>query len=170
MARPGADDQAASHAHRQPAPLPDEQPAPRSRGRRCELLAAADGAEVEGLAEHCTEVAGPPVIVSGPETGTVTLTVREPVERARFMLAEVLVTVAEVLHREHRGWSMRMGTEPETTVAAAVCDAEVAAGGPLAALVEALCSRTELQLAERPAPPHVAEPALAEPALADGRG
>lgn len=114
---------------------------------------------MEGLAEHCTEVAGPPLIVSGPKTGTLILTVQEPVERARFVLAEVLVTVAEVIHREHLGWSMRMGTEPDTTVAAAVCEAEAAAGGPLAALVEALCIRTELQLAPR-----------LGPGLADGRG
>ena len=107
----------------------------------------ADGSEVMALAEHCTDVAGPPRIASGPEVGLVALSVREPVGRVELSLADVLVTRAQVLHRGQLGWSMRLGTDPEATVAAAVCDAEVAAGGPLAALVEALCNRTELQLA-----------------------
>ncbi len=119
----------------------------RTRGRRCELLAAADSVEVVALAEHCTEVSGPPRIVSGPETGAVAFGVREPVEGLEVLLGDVLATRAEVLHRDQVGWSMRLGTEPDAAVAAAICDAEVAAGGPMAALVEALCNRTELQLA-----------------------
>ncbi len=111
----------------------------------------ADGAEVTALAEHCTDVSGPPRIVAGPETGVVVLSVQEPVEQLEMLLADVLVTRAEVLHRDQVGWSMRMGTDPDATVAAAVCDAEVAAGGPLAALVEALCNRTELQRAAQQA-------------------
>lgn len=92
-------------------------------------------------------MSGPARILSGPEVGVVGLRVEEPVERTEMLLADVLVTRAEVLHRDQVGWSMRMGTDPDATVAAAVCDAEVAATGPLAALVEALCNRTELQLA-----------------------
>lgn len=111
----------------------------------------ADGAEVAALAEHCTDVSGPARILSGPEVGVVVLSVREPVEHMETLLADVLVTRAEVLHRDQVGWSMRMGTDPDTTVAAAVCDAEVAAAGPLAALVEALCNRTELQRAAQQA-------------------
>jgi len=143
MARSGAEEPAAHDgADREAAPPPA-----RTRGRRCELLAQADGAEVVALAEHCTDVSGPPRIVSGPEVGAIALSVRDPGERLEVLVADVLATRAEVLHREQLGWSMRLGTEPDTAVAAAVCDAEVAAGGPLAALVEALCNRTELQLA-----------------------
>ncbi len=138
MARCGADEP--TYGGASPPPT-------RSRGQRCELLAVADGAEVAALAEHCTDVSGPARILSGPEIGVVALSVREPVAHTERLLADVLVTRAEVLHRDQIGWSMRMGTDPDATVAAAVCDAEVAAAGPLAALVEALCNRTELQMA-----------------------
>lgn len=141
MAR-SADDTAHDGADREPSPSPV-----RTRGQRCELLAVTDSAEVVALAEHCTDVSGPPRIVSGPEIGAIALSVREPEQHREVLLADVLATRAEVLHRDQLGWSMRLGTEPDAAVAAAVCDAEVVAGGPLAALVEALCNRTELQLA-----------------------
>ena len=164
MVRSGADESPADEGRpRRGRPSP---PPTRTRGRRCELLAVADSAEVVALAEHCTEVSGPPRIVSGPETGAVALSVREPVERLEVLLGDVLATRAEVLHRDQLGWSMRLGTEPDAAVAAAICDAEVAAAGPMAALVEALCNRTELQLraleaAQRPSAHETA--AVAEP-------
>lgn len=82
----------------------------------------------------------------------VMMTVREPVEATRFHLGEVLVTRAEVEHRAARGWSMRMGDDPEAALAAAVCDAEIEADGPGRSAIEALCTDTEARLvAERAA-------------------
>ena len=74
--------------------------------------------------------------------------VREPVERSRSGLIAVLVTRAEIELDGHRGWAMRMGDVRASTLAAAVCDAEVQRNGPLAAAVLALC---ELVAAEHAA-------------------
>jgi alpha-D-ribose 1-methylphosphonate 5-triphosphate synthase subunit PhnG len=111
--------------------------------RRAELLAATDAAPLVALAERCLEDGDDPVVVRGPEVGMVMLTVREPVARERFHLAEVLVTRAEVELDGVRGWSMRPGDDRVATLAAAVLDAEVEAGRPLAGAVLELCAVTE---------------------------
>lgn len=122
--------------------------APPSRERMAELLASASSGPLTQLADACLATAGPPVLIRAPEVGLVVLTVVEPVERTRFHLGEVLVTQAEVEHRGARGWSMRLGEDPAGTLAAAICDAEVAAAGPFTDRVQALCEATESALAD----------------------
>jgi len=80
---------------------------------------------------------------SGPTIGTVALEVRDPVLGERFILGDVLVTSAEVEWRGKRGCATRLGGDRAATLAAAVCDAEAEAGGPLARRIEQLCSETE---------------------------
>ncbi|MGF1599488.1 MAG: phosphonate C-P lyase system protein PhnG [Acidimicrobiales bacterium] len=121
---------------------------PLDRERRTELLAAADAEALVAVADACLEGADEPEIVTGPEVGMVVLTVREPVEATRFHLGEVLVTRAEVVHRGRRGWSMRMGEDRPGALAAAICDAEVEAGGPQAPAVDRLCGETDHGLAD----------------------
>ncbi len=111
-----------------------------ARNRRIELLAAMPSEPLIALAEKCLDGATSVKAIKTPEVGTVMLTVVEPVERTRFHLAEVLVTRCEVVHRDQRAWAMRMGDDREAVLAAAICDAEVEARGPAAALVEAACS------------------------------
>ena len=118
------------------------------RTRRSELLSTADGRAVVELAEACVAAAGEPVLIAGPEVGMVVMTVREPVEATRFHLGDVLVTRAEVEHRNERGWAMRTGDDRLVALAAAICDAEVEAGGPEAGAVLELCRLTEAALAD----------------------
>lgn len=112
---------------------------PLSRAERCELLATAPTQRLLDVADSCLDGAPPIDVVTGPEVGTVLMTVREPIEASRFHLGDVLVTRTTVDHRSARGWAMRMGDDRAGSLAAAICDAEVEAGGHNAAAVEALC-------------------------------
>lgn len=116
---------------------------PLDRTRRVEALAAAPAERLVPLAEQALAGAadGPGELraVHPPEVGTVTMTVREPVEQSRFLLADVLVTRCEIEHREARAWAMRIGDDREATLAAAILDAESEADGPLAPRIDALC-------------------------------
>jgi alpha-D-ribose 1-methylphosphonate 5-triphosphate synthase subunit PhnG len=112
------------------------------RMRRADLLAEADQRLLVELADACLAGAGPPTLITGPEVGTVLMTVREPVEATRFHLGDVLVTRAEVEHRGSRGWAMRMGDDLAAALAAAICDAEVEANGPFCTDVDDLCRHT----------------------------
>lgn len=116
------------------------------RTRRTELLAAASDDQLMVVADQCLRSSEVPEFLLAPEVGTVVLTLREPVESTRMQLGDVLVTRTEVLHRGAHGWAMRMGSNREATVAAAICDAEVEADGPERELVEALCRNTERRL------------------------
>lgn len=120
-----------------------------TRTRRSELLALADTEALVALAERCLDASPDTTVVAGPEVGMVVLQVREPVERRRFHLAEVLVTRAEVRHAGERGWAMRMGDDRLGAVAAAICDAEAAAGGAHGPDIDALCLLTERAEADR---------------------
>jgi alpha-D-ribose 1-methylphosphonate 5-triphosphate synthase subunit PhnG len=113
---------------------------------RAELLARADPDALISLAERCLASGPPPTVTVAPEVGTVVLEVREPVAHHRFHLAEVLACRAEVHLAGGRGWAMRLDDDREATLAAAVCDAEVDAGRPLAGDVEHLCRITEDRL------------------------
>jgi alpha-D-ribose 1-methylphosphonate 5-triphosphate synthase subunit PhnG len=119
-------------------PLP-----PLSTRRRAELLAVADESELVALADRCLASAPETRVIEPPTVGTIPLCVREPVVGERFILADVLATQAEVEHRGHRGWAMRLGEDPAATLAAAICDAEAASGVGLAQEVDLLCRRTE---------------------------
>jgi alpha-D-ribose 1-methylphosphonate 5-triphosphate synthase subunit PhnG len=124
--------------------------APRfGRARRCELLALADRQTVLTLADTCTVDTGPPTEVRPVEVGTVLLTVREPVELLRCHLADVLVTRAEVRHRDTAGWSMVLGNDVGRAMAIAVLDAEAEAGGPWADAVVSICVEAEAAAVRR---------------------
>jgi alpha-D-ribose 1-methylphosphonate 5-triphosphate synthase subunit PhnG len=114
-----------------------------NRARRVELLAIAERDAIVSLADACIADTNGPDLVQPPETGTVVLTVREPVERVRFHLGEVLATRAEVRHRGEVGWAMVLGSDRARALAAAVLDAEAAAGGPWADAVDACCEEVE---------------------------
>ncbi len=123
-------------------------PGDSARRRRAELLSAAEAAPLQALAERCLADGTQPEPMLGPDVGMVTLQVREPVEATRFLLGDVLATRCELRFRGARGWSMRLGDDRPTALAAAICDAEAEAGGPLRAEIEALCHRTEQEQAE----------------------
>lgn len=118
----------------------------RSRERRCELLAAAEGGVVVELAERFVADGASVTVLAGPEVGVVALQVREPVVRERFHLGEVLVTQAEVDVDGTRGWAMRMGTDRVATLAAAVLDAVATRASSPPPEIEALCDTTEAAL------------------------
>lgn len=114
-----------------------------TREERAELLAIADADDLIALGQRCLGHAGRDLQVLGsPETGLVMLQVREPVERVRFYIGELLVSKAEVVLDGTHGWAMRMGDDRVATLAAAICDAEVVAGGPYHDDVLALCLHT----------------------------
>lgn len=124
--------------------------------RRFELLALAEPEQLAELAElalSTPSVSEALTVLQRPETGTVVLVVREPVCAERFQLGEVVVTRAEVALEGRRGWAMRMGTDREATLAAAICDAVVAAErpewAPIAEQVALLCDRTAEAIARR---------------------
>lgn len=120
--------------------------------RRAELLSRAPAPALVALAEQCmAETDAAPTVVSGPETGMVMMTVREPIARERFHLGEVLVTRAEVEVDGQRGWCMRLGDDRVAAIAAAILDAEVAADGRFATDVMELCRLTEELEADRDA-------------------
>lgn len=120
---------------------------PRTREQRTELLAQTDPDALVALADRCLADQPPPSMIQKPEVGMVMLTVREPVEAARFYLGEVLVTRSEVEHRGAKGWAMRMGDDPLAALAAAVLDAEHEAHGPCSPAIEELCDLTASHLA-----------------------
>jgi alpha-D-ribose 1-methylphosphonate 5-triphosphate synthase subunit PhnG len=126
-------------------------PGPLSPELRAELLAVAEASELVALADRCLEAAPDTLVVESPTVGTIPLCVREPVVGERFILADVLATQAEVAHRGHRGWAMRLGDDATATLAAAICDAEAASGTGLALEVDQLCRRTDRRRTEEAA-------------------
>ncbi|MGW5644823.1 phosphonate C-P lyase system protein PhnG [Saccharopolyspora sp. NPDC003752] len=111
-----------------------------NREQRAALLAAAEPAEVIELADACLEAAPPPKVLVSPEVGCVSVQVREPIVRDRFLLGDVLACRAEVELDGARGWAMRLGDDRAAALAAAILDAAVESGRARAE-VEALCAR-----------------------------
>lgn len=130
--------------------LPGSSPSPAStdseRDVRVGLLSRADRDALIQTADACLRELDVS-LVSGPQLGTVLLQVREPVERRRFYLGDVLATEARLRLGEHEGWALRLGDDPEATVAAAVCDAAFYAGADHRAAIVELCARTQAELA-----------------------
>lgn len=121
-------------------PYTFEPPAgPLAAERRAELLASAGETELIELADRCLSGWPETTVTGEPAVGTIPLCVCEPVAAERFILADVLATRAEVLHRGQRGWAIRLGAAPAAALAAAICDAEAASGEGLAAEVERMC-------------------------------
>lgn len=96
-----------------------------SRGEMASILALADRDDLIALVDQVLEMNSELRVtaVRAPEIGTVQLQVREPVSEERFIIADSLVTVAEVQIDGTLGWAMRLGDEPEAATAAAVADA-----------------------------------------------
>lgn len=105
------------------------------------LLAVAERDELVEAADRCLADGVRPQLLAGPEVGCVSVQVREPVLGERFLVGDVLACRAEIELAGVRGWAMRCGDDRAATLAAAVCDAEVAAGRPAAADVLALGRR-----------------------------
>ena len=118
------------------------------REGRAGLLALAGSAELVALADGCLADGVRLTVLVAPEVGCVATEVLEPVGRERFLLGDVLACRAEVELAGSRGWAMRLGDDRVAVLAAAVCDAEVEAGRPMAAAVEALCRRVADRVAE----------------------
>jgi alpha-D-ribose 1-methylphosphonate 5-triphosphate synthase subunit PhnG len=121
-----------------------------SREQRCALLAEAERDELVALADECLDD-GELRVLNGPEVGVLVAQVREPVLAERFLLGDVLACRAEVDLAGQRGWSIRLGEDGVAAVAAAVLDAEAAAGRPRWARVDALCQTVADRLAAREA-------------------
>lgn len=122
-----------------------------SREQRAALLAVAEPAELIGLADACLADGSRPAVLVAPEVGSVATQVTEPVAGARFLLGDVLAVRAEVELGGARGWAMRLGDDRAAVLAAAICDAEVAAGRARAGDVAALCRRIAERLAAQEA-------------------
>jgi len=116
---------------------------------RAALLALAEPDRLTELADACLAGGGRPRVLVGPEVGCVVAQVREPIMRERFLLGDVLACRAEVELDGVRGWAMRLGGDREAVLAAAILDAEVAAGRPGAARVLALCHETAARQQEQ---------------------
>ena len=117
-----------------------------TQDQRIELLSKAPKQELLHLADLVLQRPASPAIISGPEVGLVMMQVREPVCDERFFLGEVLVTRAEVELGGVRGWSMRMGEDRVTTLAAAILDAEAAGGGEFTDHIVSLCHEVKTDL------------------------
>ncbi|MGW4124863.1 phosphonate C-P lyase system protein PhnG [Nocardia sp. NPDC004711] len=124
---------------------PSQSSADPGRDARVGLLARADRDTLIRLADDCLQYMDVE-LRSGPQLGTVLFQVREPIERRRFYLGDVLVTEARVRLGEHEGWAMRLGDDPEATVAAAVCDAALQSATDHRADILALCASTQTLL------------------------
>lgn len=121
------------------------------RDMRVSLLAVSDPDALIPLADACLDEADVE-LRHGPAVGTVLLQVREPIERRRFYLGDVLATEARVRLAGHDGWAMRMGDDAEATLAAAICDASVEAELSCRGDILDLCQRTHEQaMAQRAA-------------------
>jgi len=68
-------------------------------------------------------------MIRPPSTGTVQMQVREPICEERFIVGDALVTVAEVSVNGTLGWAMRLGSDANAAVAAAIADAHIARVG-----------------------------------------
>ncbi|MFD1812435.1 phosphonate C-P lyase system protein PhnG [Rhodococcus gannanensis] len=114
---------------------------PLTRDRAAELLARAAADDLVALADECLTDGAELTVLSGPEVGTIAAQVREPIAHDRFLLGDVLACRAEVSLNGQRGWAVRLGDNRIATLAAAVCDAELAADRPGSQRVLDLCAR-----------------------------
>lgn len=96
-----------------------------SREHLSELVARCDDHTLIEIVDDllCSQTIPAPRPLREPQIGTVQLQVREPICRERFILADALVAIAEVMVENSLGWAMRVGANAEAAVAAAVLDA-----------------------------------------------
>jgi alpha-D-ribose 1-methylphosphonate 5-triphosphate synthase subunit PhnG len=116
------------------------------RNQRFEIMAQGRSEPLVELAEAVLAEAAVEAITP-PRVGMLMLRLREPVVGEVFNAGEVLVTEAQVALGGHQGYAMRLGREPEATLAAAVLDAAVEADHPQAPRI--LAELRSLAAAER---------------------
>jgi alpha-D-ribose 1-methylphosphonate 5-triphosphate synthase subunit PhnG len=112
-----------------------------TREERLALLATAPADELIDVADACLAAASSFAVVTPPSVGCVSAQVREPVQRQRFFLGDVLACTAEVEFDGVRGWAMRLGDDRAAALAMAVLDAAAASSPGRAREVDALCAR-----------------------------
>ncbi|WP_135363762.1 phosphonate C-P lyase system protein PhnG [Halosimplex halophilum] len=123
---------------------------PHDRSDRFELIAAADGDELERLADSVLAEDPHLRVLQEPRPQLVMQRVREPVERRPFNLGEVVATPAEVSLEGARGFAMVPGKAERAAFAGAVVDAAVAADHAVTdEAVEALSQAAEAHDRER---------------------
>lgn len=113
----------------------------RTREEWCELLGLLSPQALTAHAEAICDDTPTVTVAREPETGSIVLQVREPIQRQRFQLADMIVTTAEVLVSGERGWAMRPGTDTAATLAQAICEAELARSGPRADVIRQDCEQ-----------------------------
>lgn len=108
---------------------------------RYEALGHADAQALSSLADRILAAAQEVEVVAGPEA--VTAPVRLPVPgtaSTTAVIGHVALTTCTITVDSTRGDGCRRGRDLPGAVAAAVCDAEAARGGPLAAAVSDLAA------------------------------
>jgi len=94
-----------------------------TREERWALLAAAGSQELIGLADACLGAAEAFQVIVPPQVGCVSVQVREPIMKQRFLLGDVLACSAEVELDGQRGWALRFGDDQAAVLAMAIVDA-----------------------------------------------
>ncbi len=102
-----------------------------SREDICSSLATSDANSLETLINSLITRGSISKIelIRPPVTGTIQMQVREPICEERFIVGDALVTVAEVSVNGTLGWAMRLGSDANAAVAAAIADAHIARVG-----------------------------------------
>lgn len=130
------------------------------------LLARTDSSKVVELADDIVASLGSTTAVQitrPPQVGAVQIQVREPLAGERFILADALACNVEVMLAGQPGFAMRLGDDTLAVTAAAICEAEYAAGRERAELVAELCRDTaEAITAERAAEWEALRPTIVE--------
>lgn len=122
------------------------------RDEWCSLIAQSDPNKLCDIVDQILdELAGSVQIrVTSPaQTGTIQLPIREPVCEERFLLADAMVTVAEVALDNTIGWCMWLGSDKKTATAGAIADALLTIGTfPATHTLVSLLSDTHRELIE----------------------
>lgn len=121
--------------------------------RHHEVLAEADVAVLRRLAD-AVAAASDVEVLQPPTGGLVHMQVRDPVQGGPFYLGEVLVTECRVAVGGVNGFGCVLGDDPERALCAAVIDAALEAGHPLAAEIGAALEEEAARQARRKAVEH----------------
>jgi alpha-D-ribose 1-methylphosphonate 5-triphosphate synthase subunit PhnG len=117
-----------------------------SSDERYEALAQAPDADLVDLADRILQAGAAVDVVSGPAVVSMPLRLPIPGGGETVVVGHVAFTRCEVTLGAVRGDGIRPGRSLEGTIAAAICDAEVERGGPLANAVLALAHATREHL------------------------
>jgi alpha-D-ribose 1-methylphosphonate 5-triphosphate synthase subunit PhnG len=115
-----------------------------TRQERWALLAAAGSRELIEVADACLGAADAFAVIAAPQVGCVSVQVREPILKQRFLLGDVLASRAEVELNGARGWALRLGDDRAAALAMAIIDAAAErpadASDSVAAAIDRLCA------------------------------